>query len=206
MATVRHFGLFPKGCVATYDQLVAEGYSTENLDLFYVVLPSEETALKITWRVKTWVGTITSPQRSPVSYQVNWYDTATSEKSIVCEANRNLYSGSSLDPNDPLNTENTSISLGRYLSAGFPLFYKKNDAYYINATLFDWDIGTNFASCSVNDDLEFVWQWDLKDNLGNTFFNGEATIRPQTWWGYDPEDGGGPIYNTSTGAQIRSNV
>ena len=26
------------------------------------------------------------------------------------------------------------------------------------------------------------------------------------WWGYDPEDGGGPIYDTSTGARIRDDV
>jgi hypothetical protein len=42
----------------------------------------------------------------------------------------------------------------------------------------------------------------------NTKFNIDGftgiTIKPKSYWPYDPNDGGGPIYDSETGAQIRS--
>jgi hypothetical protein len=29
-------------------------------------------------------------------------------------------------------------------------------------------------------------------------------MTPAEYWPYDPEDGGGPIYDTATGAQLRA--
>jgi hypothetical protein len=51
--------------------------------------------------------------------------------------------------------------------------------------------------------------YDVSDTtpLSQTRFNVDGftgiTIKPKSYWPYDPEDGGGPIYDTATGAQLR---
>jgi hypothetical protein len=61
------------------------------------------------------------------------------------------------------------------------------------------DIHTNESSCSISF-LDEVYEMPIFSSGFGAF---SASIEANEYWPYDPEDGGGPIYDTLTGEQLR---
>jgi hypothetical protein len=69
-----------------------------------------------------------------------------------------------------------------------------------SATLTEGDFPFNFEYTGTLEFLDQSTNW--------TYFGGELaisglTIKAHEYWPYDPDDGSGPIYNSSTGEQLR---
>lgn len=65
--------------------------------------------------------------------------------------------------------------------------------------------GRTVLPVSFTDDsdnpLQFSFSWS--GSQGDASWSGTATVKPLEWWEYDPSDGLGPIYDKTTGAQLR---
>lgn len=209
MATVRHLGLFPfcpqKGRI--------------NSDLYPVGI-SLERAMKWYWRVKSWnINVIfsfsetfednyTFPNNSVIADK-NVTSSPDTEKNLVCRK------FTSLENSDALATYRFEL-----FAADPPMCYE-GDIFY-PAVRFSGEffleggeitIETYNFDLSGNDPEEgAVW---IEEILGSgvgiasrvrpTGGQGGMTalITIDKYWGYDPGDGGGPIYDENTGAQIR---
>lgn len=75
--------------------------------------------------------------------------------------------------------------------------------------LFSWTSG---STTTAQPGQELPLSWQIEDTLGSVsrafrFGNNKATgtinIEATEYWPYDPNDGGGPIYDSTTGAQLR---
>lgn len=73
----------------------------------------------------------------------------------------------------------------------------------VEASEFTLDFGNGITLKTLKWTFPKVVEYDE----GTYYFNYDIfNMEVLEWWGYDPEDGGGPIYNTSTGERIRFDV
>ena len=204
MATVRHLGLLPF-CIRP-----AGTYSNDSL-----MEVSQAFALSLWWRVKKWNVDSASLTIIPDDDPPNEVTMPTGEMSLelpleglaletnlVCPYTRQFGVG----PGGP-NPENVGIFLRIFPTAqqgGDDLISMKVDLTAQGGTT-QWFIGNGggveneIGTCTLTSAVgskEFA--------LGSTF-NGTASVEISAveYWPYDPNDGGGPIYDSTTGAQLR---
>lgn len=189
MATVRHIGLFPFCPLENDDPVGANTHYPIGVEL--------ETAMRWYWRVKTWsvTGSITKTATETVTGQMTVQ--AVSEKELVC--NGGIF--------DSLDNAGTTAALLFFLS-----IHKRDDLFYpelvvelVGATsspiLHTLEDGAGTSPVSGN----FV----TFDGIAVPCFRGNGataaslTIAPYQYHAYDPGDGAGPIYDSTTGAQLR---
>ncbi len=211
MASVNHIGLFP-WCIPTISQNPAFSYHPVAVDL--------EKAMKWFWRVKSWrfVGTANFSGETVSQNQVILnnaiFDEGVylqqqpqSERGIVCvKETVGVYN----------YTEPNQFSM--YLFIDF--FPTNSRTVYFGNQLypqFAATISVDGVSCSTASDNENALQVGVATIDGVTCpltlgedvyvdFSASITITPEEYWPYDPEDGGGPIYDSATGARIRTDV
>lgn len=105
--------------------------------------------------------------------------------------------GSILDPNDERGGA-ASIYFG-FPPAEDPYWFPVTNVTSSRETI---DFGNNVSFETTVTVSEYTLE-------NSEFYVAKITdwaLTVEEWWGYDPNDGGGPIYNTSTGERIRFDV
>ena len=206
MATVRHLGLFP-WCVRTVEENPA--YS------FYPAAVELATAIKWYWRVKKWrfIGTATTGSSTVsqdeiitnnASYELGEFsvEQPTTEKGLVCGY------GTLAIYNDGQDDE---FGFYLYNEISDPRGIRYNEQFYPSVIAFISVDGTRFGTASIPTAAAFGTATinDIEFNLTTgdesvvPGYSATITITPEEYWPYDPNDGGGPIYDSTTGAQLR---
>ena len=209
MASVRHLGLFPFCIVNEYP----EDFSVDTFP-FGVEL---ERVIKWFWRVKKWKAVYTIDDysnevifwnNSVSTFVLNpdgfsYWETLNpeSEKDLVCKkrTNYNIY----FTDYDPLGFSNFGFRMFGSVVRQGDLYYP---AFYCSAVYGVKGIGTNEAILSGYDMIPINIDFD-GITVPAFLFNadsGSLSISIHEYWPYDPSDGGGPIYDSATGAQLRS--
>lgn len=209
MATVRHLGLFP-WCVPTVDQNAPYSAHPAAVDL--------ETAMKWFWRVKSWrfVGTATLNDKTVTQNQIILNNAVyeegdysvpqpQSESGIVCvRGTRGVYNDFEVD------------GFGFYL---FGEAISQNPAIYYQGQLYPQiaafirvdDIGFGTITTTegaVSAGTMSIDGISLSLTLGETSpappgSSASITVTAEEYWPYDPGDGLGPIYDSTTGDKLR---
>lgn len=228
MAEVRHLGLFPWCVPVGINGLISSlgpqySYLAEleqGAGHLWPVAFTQDQALNLFWRVKSI--RVTSPQNivSAVGKVDSTFQSAT-ETDLVCSANTEtniqaytLFSNNIVQGSlsivwqfmffdqliqkywMPVRVDFTDDTL-------LPLGYGYTD-YIMNAGS-GAEFGGNISFFGVELPLGFP-------NATNCGINGDqpctqlalGTIEAEEYWPYDPNDGGGPIYDSTTGAQLRA--
>jgi hypothetical protein len=208
MASVRHLGLFPFCIVNEYPEDISAEVFPIGVEL--------ERVIKWFWRVKKWKAVYTIDDYSnevifwnnSVSTFVlnpggdNYWETLNpeSEKDLVCKkrTNYNIYF-----------TDSAPLGFSSFAFHMFGSVVRQGDLYYpvfdCNAFYGTNGIVTNSAIffgdlIPINIDFDGI---TVPAFLLNTD-SGSLSISIHEYWPYDPGDGGGPIYNSATGAQLRA--
>jgi hypothetical protein len=189
MASVRHLGLFPFCALENDDPVGANTH--------YPIGVNIETAMRWYWRVKTWSvnGSITKVTTSTITGDLSVQ--AGSEKVLVCEGG--LF--------DQINDDGTSVAILFFTSVvkRDGLYYPELVAEFQGAAggpiLHTLEDGAGTSPVSGN-----FFTFDgiaVPSFLGNGGTAAFLNIEAQEYWPYDPGDGLGPIYNATTGEQLR---
>jgi hypothetical protein len=208
MASVRHLGLLPF-CFS--DSAATGGYGSTTLGTSspYPIGLDLQTLLRWYWKVKRWevsanltgIGirdTAVSTSLEVTFFNGNNYSPElTTEKQLVCRRSV-FYPG---DTGSPF--------ILRMFDEGVQeveeLYYPSLDVGYTNGAGF---IGTSLVEPgSVSGGTIIMDGLTLPSWLFGQFApitSGSITVTPAEYWPYDPGDGGGPIYDSATGAQLRS--
>ena len=206
MATVRHLGLLPF-CLSFSAASGGYGSGTLGTSSPYPIGLNAETLLRWYWRVKRWTlsATLTGTGFGGTPISTSFEDTffngnayiseLTTEKQLVCE--RGVYY--------PGDIESPAIfqMFGEGVQKAEELYYPSLSFGYTNGAGF---IGTSLVPGSVSGGTIIMDGLTLPSWLFGQFApitSGSITITPAEYWPYDPNDGGGPIYSSSTGAQLR---
>lgn len=207
MASVRHLGLLPF-CFSFSAANGGYGSGTLGTSTPYPIGLDVKTLLRWYWIVKKWTveATLTGTgfRDTPISTseEVTFFNgnnnspELTTEKQLVCQRSV-VYPG---DTGSPF--------LLRMFDEGVQevdeLYYPSLDLAYTNGA---GGIGTSPVESAstpggtiIMDGLTLP-SW-LYGNFGTPTF-GSITVTPSEYWPYDPGDGKGPIYNSTTGAQLR---
>jgi len=205
MATVRHLGLLPF-CIrpaGTYDDLVS-------------MEVSQDLALSLWWRVKKWNVdsaslTIISDEGSPSEITMPTgqmslelpEDGLASEKNLVCPYTRQFGVG----PGGP-GPGDVGIRLRIFARAqrgSGDSISMEVDVNAIGGTV-QWFLGDGGAVENEIGTCTLTSAAGSKQFALGSDFNGTASVEISAveYWPYDPGDGGGPIYDTATGQQLRS--
>lgn len=201
MATVRHLGLLPF-CIGSGDP------SQQDFPHLYNIGLTARQLVEWFWRIKSWRldidAFINESERFirsdivPVAYldgNVEPMDLI-NERDIVCLNAGTAFSVEKCYP-ELLVQSGKCFGFGLFVSGGgfFPNLLRHDDLFYpaIAVNFFEpinlssaYDTNTGTISAQVDPDP------------------GAMSITPHEWWPYDPNDGGGPIYDSTTGAQLRS--
>jgi hypothetical protein len=209
MATVRHINYFPQ-CVQSYEAFLARttGIATMTMNL--------EQAMAFFWRVKTFLLVearqelenppfvlINELYAKPSIYQ--------SERSLVCGIQAIAAS----------NAEDLSAGSGLFADTGI-LYKSENEESILVGFLCSMNAGENFLFNSqpylfYNFDtdaeelspltgsgvISFLGHSFTFDLYSATGLPSSIEVEAAEYWPYDPGDGGGPIYDSVTGAQLR---
>jgi hypothetical protein len=197
MATVRHLGLFP-GCIPKENPIPSEPLLNYG---------SVKTSMALYWRVKKFSG------RASETTKAIFEIIAESEKSLVCG-----YS----DEGENATGYNTTIDSGS-LSQLMPLYQEIQGAetvvrWRMNFNSYDpgaregWQVlntlQPGYAYEMVPMEIEGCEDPFYFAAVTSIFEESEGIVAPgfrvEEYWPYDPSDGGGPIYDSTTGAQLRS--
>jgi hypothetical protein len=204
MATVRHLGLLPF-CITP--SAIAPNIDPE--EVYYIAGVSPATLLRWYWRVKAWSvsasvtssspftpGTVTYDQTftsNNVKHGVSGFSAPADEKSLVCR--RRTY---------------FSETVGDVGVFSFELFdaAKSYDGLYYPYLNIAFDGGNGAAILTLSGGGSAGGTITIDGTNVPSFINpsttaGSVIITPAEYWPYDPGDGGGPIYNSTTGAQLR---
>lgn len=198
MATVRHIGYYPKSLELCYVQ------SIDDVSAHLPFTSTLEELLSFYWRVKRWrISTVgdgiegdADPQ--PFSYDYSVVSVpAESEKHLVCGQN---ILGWTYDNGAPANNDDSlwvyeqqTALVGNYpffgVRASGVLSYDGGADYEVVGSVYfgsrSWPCyGIRIAEYYVN--------------------SADITISAEEYWPYDPGDGGGPIYSSTTGSQLRA--
>ena len=208
MATVRHLGLLPF-CFSYSAANGGYGSTTLGTSSPYPIGLDAKTLLRWYWLVRRWtvLATLTGTgfRGVPIStsfeetiYNGNNYSPElTTETQLVCQRNNVIYPG---DTESPfllqMFNEGVQEVEGLYypsLSLGYT-----NGAGFIGTSLVEG--GSVTGGTIIMDGLTLP-SWLYGQFAPIT--SGSITVTASEYWPYDPNDGGGPIYSTTTGAQLR---
>jgi hypothetical protein len=186
MATLRHLGLFPF-CVIEKDpqETVFPNIYSVGLNL--------ETTLDLFWRIKKWrveVGVVSG--FSDIA-TVDARPSVTLESSLVCAGEIDITQfNTAFDPGSGEDAWGFFLFSQTAPEILPPLLFYDNIYYPAIISVFGADIGDAVT-------------WDQNDKSLSLVASGSNFLKaqPEKWWPYDPGDGGGPIYDEDTGAQIR---
>lgn len=201
MATVRHIGLFPF-CVGEGDP------SQQDFPYLYSIGLTTQRVIEWFWRIKSWrldIDVLISETERfvrsdivPVTYLAGNVEPmeVTSERDLICFTSDTAFSVEKCYPELVVQGGNC-FGFGLFVSGGgfFPNLLRQDDLFYpaIAVNFFEpsnlsatYDTNTGTISAQVDPAL------------------GTMSITPHEWWAYDPGDGGGPIYDTATGRQLRA--
>ena len=162
-------------------------------------------AMDYVWRVKRWGYTWETATEQDRSFTPTSVDT---EKDFVC------------GPRLIKNGVFVLYLFGRYFSAtnaqadtlvafswlplsSLNVYYFELDGLYLPNMIFQGSWPSTFQRVDYLT-FEGEYKWLQFDGISFVEKKEKFLMFPEEWWPYDPEDGGGPIYNTSTGQQIRS--
>lgn len=208
MAEVNHLGLFPF-CISP----------AGTFPLFVKMEVSQAFALSLWWRVKKWNVdsaslTITSEDNPPFELTMPTGEMSlvlpegglASEKNLVCPYNNRQFQ---VGPGGP-NQEDVGIALRIRPSAqrGSGDSIRMYVDVFAQGGTIQWffgDGGDGGSFPNVIGTCTLTSAAGSKSFALGSDFNGSASvqIRAIEYWPYDPEDGGGPIYDSATGAQLR---
>ena len=204
MASVRHINLFPF-CVEPADN---PNFSRE-------MAVSRDLALSIWWRVKNWSVdeaelTITSEDNPPFvgtipTGNMTMVTPATaieSEKNLVCSFNRQFDVGGA----DPFNDFRISMRVrfgaeqsGELIKMDVDVLANRyTEIFYLADG--SQSVTNQIGTGSIETEAGIVTFPIGSDYTGSALL----VISAVEYWPYDPEDGEGPIYDSATGAQLRS--
>ncbi len=205
MATVRSFGLFPF-CIRPAGTYVG----SVSMEV------SQNLALSLWWRVKKWnvdsASLTITPDEDP-PYEVTMptgemildlpADGLASEKNLVCPYTRQFGVG----PGGP-GSEDVGIFLRIFARAQ----RGSGDSISMDADVradggpTQWFIGNGGGVGNEIGTCTLTSEAGSKEFALGSVFNGTASVEISAieYWPYDPGDGGGPIYDSATGAQLRS--
>ena len=216
---VKHLGPFPFCIVNEYPPDISAEVFPIGVEL--------ERVIKWFWRVKKWkaVYTIGGYSNEVIFWNnsdstfvenphgFNYFETLNpeSEKDLICKKRTN-YIIYFMNP-APLYTSSFAFHM-------FGTVVRQGDLYY---PLFDCSamygvdiVGTNSAlwadelTSPINIDFDGITVpgfFKNTDSAGQPVVgNGSLSISIHEYWPYDPGDGGGPIYDSDTGAQLRGNL
>jgi hypothetical protein len=111
---------------------------------------------------------------------------------------------------DPIGSPPTATQAVQYDSAGGPNFWWP---FFVLTMTVRNSTGLLFGQVRTGDSTGSAgaatfdgrsWPSNVTVNSASVSFTGSAAVSPETFWPYDPGDGGGPIYNTTTGDAIRN--
>jgi hypothetical protein len=211
MATVRHLGLLPF-CFSFSE--VPEIIATFGVSTPYPIGLDVKTLLRWYWLVKRWAvsasltGTGFGGVPISTSFEVTFFNgnnyspELTTEKQLVC--GRNVVYPGDTEPGEEIPFALLMFDEG--VQKVDEVYYPSLSLGYTNGagsigTLLVEQPGQVSGGTITMDGLE------LPSLLYGTFApitSGSITVTASEYWPYDPGDGGGPIYNSATGAQLRS--
>lgn len=209
MASVNHLGLFP-WCVPTVNENAPFSAHPAAVNL--------QIATKWFWRVKSWrfVGTATANGETITHdqivlgnavYEEGAYTVQPpqSEKEIVCASGtRSVYNDFESDAFgfylfDEIITLDRAIYYQGQFYPGIIAFITVGGVGFSTVT------NTEGAVAAGTMSIDGI---SMSLTLGETSptppgFSASITVTAEDYWPYDPGDGGGPIYDSTTGAQLR---
>ena len=205
MATVRHLGLLPS-CITPVNTNPGLGDGAD-----YYVLPVDlPTLLKWYWRVKTWSVSASVTSSSPftpgtVTYEqtftannvrpgVPGFSTPQTEKDLVCQ--RRTFFNEVVGSTGVFNFELFN-TVEEYLGDYYPhlnIAFDGGNGGIISTIPAAGILGGNITIDGQQAD-SFLYP-DTTD--------GFITVTASEYWPYDPGDGGGPLYDSTTGQQLRA--
>lgn len=178
MATVRTLNLFP----TDLEIVELSSFSAYDQSVYFENNKHTKAQLiEFLWRVQTW-------KASYGEFFYLSYPKPENEKALVCKGNRPFYYAYPAQPDIFLN-----FILGLSIIKD-----SENDLY---APYFYWLGGAGYTepfNVQKAADLTYIVTGVVIDGVA------DVIITPDTYWPYDPGDGGGPIYDTATGKQLRS--
>lgn len=181
MATVSHLGLLPsdRGCYPEKPSFLQGGLVYPPLSL--------EDATKAVWRVSRWgFSRPNNDFNGNPQPEYSLQQQFESERNLVCNYPVNaMWGGFDFVPNGILSY---------FIQVLSPFTYQEDGLYYV-LTLRQQLGGELAGSFVYNGNLSFTIS--APSGYSTDFF-------PAEYWPYDPNDGGGPIYDSTTGAQLRS--
>lgn len=212
MATVRHLGLLPS-CITP--ALVQPGTAIE--EVYYVLGVDLPTLLKWYWRVKTWSVSASVTSSNPftpgtVTYEQTFtannvrigqfaqqYGDPQTEKDLVCQrvTRFNELLGYTGVFNFDLFTDGVNTSVQSYDQLYYPLLGIGFDGG--NGGVVTTLNGFGLSGGTITIDGLSVPSFFSPDTT-----DGFITVTASEYWPYDPGDGGGPIYDSITGQQLRA--
>jgi hypothetical protein len=225
MATVRHLGLFPfcprPVAAAAVDGIAIGAGNTQ----FPLGVPKNTAALWY-WRVKTW--RLDATVTIAPGFDSNYPDGTTVTHAESFPNNANYTFGEATD--QPANEKNLVCARGttaEMSGSGSPAmssaqFYLFSQLNFNDRAFFD-GAGLIYPSLYILSGFESgqitTRQFDSTHQPGGTITiagtsvpsfitDGVAAasviVSVEEFWPYDPGDGGGPIYDSATGAQLRA--
>lgn len=220
MATVRHLGLLPFCFSFSKEPEIIATFG--NFSPYPIGLDLK-TLLRWYWVVKRWkfsaTLTGTNFRNEPVNTSFedtffngnNYYADLTTEKQLVCQRIVE-YTASSTEDSASFQMFNDGVQKVDEMTV-FPLAEKKPSLYYPGLSFgysnaageigtYLTESGGNIAGGTITVD-GIVLPSYFQSNF-NPPTAGSIAITPTEYWPYDPGDGGGPIYDSTTGAQLRA--
>jgi hypothetical protein len=200
MASVRNFGLFP-WC---YDP---EAVDTPNY-INFKGTQITELAVPMWWRVKKWSMDVTvnyggsPPNIATGNFIMDVSESLSgspqTEADLLCLGSSHTWTFELNITNSPFFQTTLDVDIGPIL-----LWYFESDGATSNLVINPID--TSGQSVSGELKILFLNKQFTTDiySADNALVSVDSTITAIEYWPYDPQDGGGPIYNSSTGAQIR---
>jgi hypothetical protein len=172
-------------------------------------------AIDFYWRVKTWdLRWIQSIEEGAEPPEYDWEEDVgvpDSEKSLVCGQGVGNPINITADEFAPFRQCEILGSFNRQNAKLRPILINEDNEYFVNIKTIGSreDTQVIIRATKLEDSLSWRLEGDIYDQdgegnqvefVGTTIFE----IGPDKWWPYDPNDGGGPIYDEDTGEQIRS--
>jgi hypothetical protein len=208
MATVRHLGLLPF-CFSFSAANGGYGSTTLGTSSPYPIGLDLQTLLRWYWKVKRWTvsATLTGTGIRDTPISTSFSDTffngnnnspeLTTEKQLVCQRSV-VYPG---DTESPFVLQMFNEGVQKVGELYYPsLFFGYVNGAGVIGTSPPEPAGSVSGGTIIMDGLTLP-SWLYGQFAPIT--SGSITITASEYWPYDPGDGGGPIYNSTTGAQLR---
>jgi hypothetical protein len=212
MAAVTHLGLLPF-CFSFSAANGGYGSSSLGTSSPYPIGLDVKTLLRWYWRIKRWTvsATLTGTgiRGTPISTSEEFtffngnYESPelTTEKQLVCRRSVFYQGGSEPGEAAPFGI----LMFNEGVQKVDELYYPSLSLGYTNGAGFigtsQVEPGSTSGGTIIMDGLTLP-SWLFGQFAPIT--SGSITITPDEYWPYDPGDGGGPIYDSATGAQLRS--